>query len=248
MKKFLSVCLVVILFSCGGKQVLKESIPCSQRFESAKKMYVAGEYYDAKEALNDALYKCSGSKEMSQIIYYLGMSYYNLKKYDQAEYQFRDIVRDFHSDSLAGPAQYMIGKSLFKQSLAYSKDQKETRKALEEFNNYLEEYKDGSLSDSVKYYLQVCSDKIVEKEFKSGQLYMRMQEYKAAQIYFKGIIKNSPESKWETDAKFQLAICFAKDNNKAEALLLCDELIKNNLNDKLKVKVQKLAKRLRDGK
>lgn len=247
-------CLIVIngiliftlLFAgCGGKSALKEKVDCKAKYIEATAKYEKEKYSDAKEILHDILYQCTGSKETVKIMYYLGMSYYHLKKYNQAEYQFRDIVRDFNADPLAETSQFMVGKSLWFQSRTPDRDQTETKDALVEFKNFLSDYPKSVYADSAADYVRKCRDKLANKEYLNGRLYVRMQEYSAAVIYFEDLLENYADTKWIFAAKHLMAFSYYKQNKKDKAKEICDELLAfKDIPDDVKEKTLKLIKKI----
>jgi outer membrane protein assembly factor BamD len=236
--------LLIGLWGCGGKVQIKEEIPCAVQFDAAKAKYEAAKYEKAKDAFHQLLYKCSGSTETPRIIFYLGMTYFKLKSFDQAEFQFRDIIRDYRSDSLAEAAQFMVGKSLFFQSRSSDRDQTETRTALTEFQTCLDEFPGGALADSAKTYIKECRDKLAYKELSSGIIYQKMQEYKAAVIYFRNLLNEFPDSKWCSQAKYELAYSLFKNKQKAEALETCKDLLANQPPEEIAIKADKLRQQI----
>ena len=72
---------ILSIINCGGKKTIKEEVPCSVKLQKALEKYNKKDYSEAKEQLHEILYKCTGTNEIVEIIFYLGKSYYHLKKY-----------------------------------------------------------------------------------------------------------------------------------------------------------------------
>lgn len=247
MKHFctLALCGALALLTGCGTKTIKPETPCSGLFARAKEQYDREKYEKASESFQQILFRCTGSDQTVNIIYYLGMSEFNLKKYDQAEYRFRDIVRDYHSDSLAESAQFMVGRCLFALSRPPDRDQTETRDAIKEFQQLAEEFPQSPYADSARAYIQQCRDKMALKELINGTLYKKLQEYRAAIIYYRDMLKEYPDSRWVIPARFELAYALSMDNKPEEARDICENLLKEPLSGDVKAKTENLLKRLK---
>lgn len=212
------------LMGCGGKQAIKEQPPCEQRYTAAREQFDQKKFEKAKDIFQEILYRCSGTAQTPEILFYLGMSYYHIEKYDQAEYQFRDIVRDFHSNPLAEAAQFMIGRTLLAQTRSPDRDLGEAQKAIDELKAFLEEYPQGAYADSARFYILQGRDKMAQKEFQAGRLYSRMQEPKAASIYFREVIDTYCDTRWAVPARYELALSLSKEGRIPEALEVARDL------------------------
>ncbi len=236
--------MILALSGCGGKQAIKEQPPCEQRYSAAKTKFDEHKYEQAKAILQEILYRCSGSATTPDILYYLGLSDYYLEKYDQAEYHFRDLVRDYHTHALAEPAQFMIGRTLLAQSRSPDRDQSEAQKALEEFQGFLEDHPTGTYADSARFYIVEARDKMAQKEFQAGKLYFRLQEYKAASIYFRTVLDDFSDTKWMQPACYELASSLFREGKKDEALEVARGLQSGKIPDDLRRKTEQLIGRL----
>lgn len=243
--KGLAVFAAALWFAgCGGKQVVKEQPPCEKRYSEAKENYDQKKYDKAKDVFQEILYRCSGTAQTPEILFYLGMSNYHLEKYDQAEYQFRDLVRDFHASPLVEAAQFMIGRTLLAQSGSADRDISGAQKAIDELKAFLDEYPQGAYADSARIYILQGREKLAQKEFQAGRLYARMQEPKAASIYFREVIDRYGDTRWAQPARYELALSLSKEGRKSEALEVARELQAEKIPDDLRRKNDELIGRL----
>ncbi len=236
--------VALCLGGCGGKKVIKEQPPCEQRYNAAMEKFDQKKFDDAKDIFQEILYRCSGTAQTPEILFHLGMSYYHIEKYDQAEYQFRDLIRDFHSSPLAEVAQFMIGRTLLAQTGSPDRDMGDAQKAIDELKAFLEEYPQGTYADSARFYILQGREKMAQKEFQAGRLYSRMQEPKAASIYFRAVIDTYCDTRWALPARYELAMSLSKEGRKSEALEAARELQAEKIPDDLRKKNDELITRL----
>jgi len=64
------------------------------------------------------------------------------------------------------------------------------RGAINEFQQFLEEYPKSPLKKDVQEKLTECRDKLAKKDYKNAELYRKMNEWRAAEIYYGFVIQN----------------------------------------------------------
>lgn len=83
-------------------------------------------------------------------------------------------------------------------------------------------------------------DKLAYKDYKSGELYMKLENYKSAAMYFHNVTENYIESEWADDAMVGEIEALIELNRKDEAKKLADRFYKLFPNSSLRSRVDKL--------
>jgi outer membrane protein assembly factor BamD len=91
-----------------------------------------------------------------------------------------------------------------------SRDEANTTIAMRDFERYLSNYPDSPLRDSVNYYYDLLVERLAEKEFQTGRLYLRMDKPQAAVIYFKEFLETYQKSKRRREALFLIAQAYTE--------------------------------------
>ena len=76
---------------------------------------------------------------------------------------------------------------------------------MKDFERYLANHPNTPLRDSVNYYYDRLVDRMAEKEFQTGRLYLRMEKPQAAVIYFKEFLEAYPKSKRREEVLFLIS-------------------------------------------
>jgi outer membrane protein assembly factor BamD len=76
---------------------------------------------------------------------------------------------------------------------------------MKDFERYLANHPSSPLRDSVNYYYDQLIDRVAEKEFQTGRLYLRMEKPQAAVIYFKEFLETYPKAKRRQEVLFLIS-------------------------------------------
>lgn len=218
----LSLVILVVstiqLSGCGKSGVTPEVRPCRQQFESGRQKFERKKYLQAVEEFKLVLFNCPGATLVDTAQYFLALSYYNTKDYTTAAGEFRKVLNSFPTSDLADDALFMLGLSDYQQSPKPPLDQTYTLKALEQFQDFLDIYPTSPLASEAQKYLNACRDKLAEKAFRAGKLYLRMKYYGSSRIYFNEVLFKYGDSNWAVQAQFHLAESYRLERQSSQAL------------------------------
>ena len=119
-------------------------------------------------------------------------------------------MKFYPKSDLMDDAQYQIGMCFYKLSPQYALDQDYTNKAIQEFQTFLEDFPDSPLRpEAHKRYLELRA-KLAEKDFKTGELYRKMKEFRPAEIAYQDVINKFYDTEYAPRAYFERAECLRK--------------------------------------
>ncbi len=194
-KSILALCTVLIVLGGAGCSSVRRFDPTPEgEFEEAFYYYEKGEYAKAIEKFKDLIYKYPGSELVEQSRYYLADSYYLSRDYILASSEFELLNREFPQGQFADIALFKAGLAYASMSRRVERDQSETKKAMDTFQNLLTKYPNTEYADTVRDHLGLLRDKMAQKEYRTALFYYEAQMYDSAIIYLKSIISNYSES------------------------------------------------------
>jgi outer membrane protein assembly factor BamD len=206
-----------LLCGCGG--TLRGQIASgAANYESGKAAYDRRDWTDAIADLKAYVEQYPGTELTDDALYHLGLSYFEIKDYALASSQLDRLTRDFPTTPFASDALYWLARCDDLQSHPALLDQTETERALQRYNQFLEQYPDHARAAEARRRVQALRDRLAEKLFRSGRLYSRQKQYAAAKIYFEFAIQRYPESRWSREAEFLLAEILVKQGYNDEAI------------------------------
>lgn len=183
-----------------------------------ERRYEKGDYLAAADGLDFFTLNYSGSSLVDSAQFLLAMSHYQLKEYLLAAEAFNELVRRFPRSLLAAEAMYQAGASYWRLSPRYALDQEFTLKAIDALQGFIDYHPEqsGRVRDA-QALIEECRAKLAHKEFSSGIIYIKMKDYRAAQVYFQSVMDHYYDSPWAADAAYWLAFALAGDGKPEEA-------------------------------
>lgn len=200
---FITVMISVLMSGCSSanKTNINTEDP-DKAFEIAMKSYNVKDYTQAVEDFSLIKIKFSGSKNIDKAQFYLGMSYYKREEYVLAAYEFENLLKNYTSSEFQVEARYMLAMCYYSLSPEYFLDQTYTRYAIIEFQNFLIiNPKDKKVPD-VEAKIKELRNKLALKEYSAGLLYLKMDRYRAAQVYFDNVLTEYYDTDYADDASY----------------------------------------------
>ena len=178
---------------------------CKNKYEAAAELFKKQKYGRAQDKLEEILSLCAGTGYMEQSQFLLAESYFNLEEWIEARGEYGSFVLNFPGSPFIETAEFRKAISSFNMEFKVARDESNTTIAMRDFERYLSNYPESPLRDSVNYYYNLLVERLAEKEFQTARLYLRMDKYQAAVIYFKEFLETYPNSKRRTEALFMIA-------------------------------------------
>ncbi|MFQ5824280.1 MAG: outer membrane protein assembly factor BamD [bacterium] len=226
---------LIILPSCKSYNIKPNLIP-QERFELAKKMFNNRDFFEAKTQFKILTLSNPGIQFIDEAQYYLAECHFNLKEYIIASDEYSRIIRLYPKSEWLDDAQYKIAICDFKLSPKPSLDQKYTILAVMNFQRFLEDFPKSEYVPEAERLLKICRNKLAEKEFKAGELYRKLNNYYAANVYFDSVLESYYDTKFAESALFWKSECLYKLDHRNEALKSFRELIEKYPKTKYKAK------------
>ncbi|HKK43950.1 MAG TPA: outer membrane protein assembly factor BamD [Balneolaceae bacterium] len=188
--------LVLLLFSCKNKNLIRKGDSLPTAFKKAMTLYQKEKYGDAAEAFNTVIDVGRGTDYGREAQYYLAESYFKDGRYLLASSEYERYISEFPRSDKRQDAQFKEAVSYYHLSPRYKLDQKYTNKAIEKFQLYNSRYPNSDQAEQAAKYITDLRSKLADKLYHSADLYKRTDEYEAAIIYYNLTIDNYPESIW----------------------------------------------------
>ena len=178
---------------------------CKKRYEVAEELYKAKKYGRTVEKLEEILSTCAGSGYMEQAQFLIAESHFNLEQWIEARGEYGSFIVNFPGSPFAETAEYRKAVSSYNMEYKIDRDESNTTTAMKDFERYLANHPSTPLRDSVNYYYNNLVDRVAEKEFQTGRLYLRMEKPQAAVIYFKEFLETYPKAKRRQEVLFMIS-------------------------------------------
>lgn len=240
---FFAFSISVIFSACSSTKEI-ETLPVDVQYKKAKALYDDGEYLEAVEALKLIIVQYPGSEYADDAQFFLAECRYHRGEYILAAAEYDNLVRLMPSSPYVSLARYKKALSYYDLSPRAQLDQKYTKLAIDEFQNFLEFFPKDTLSQDAESKIIELSDKIAKKAFESALLYYRLEYYRAAIKYFDDLIEEYHDSQYTDDGYFWKAKCQYERKDYYNALTTLNTVDEKYPQTDLKGKIKDLRKEI----
>lgn len=197
MKKYLlTLSAAAIILACRTQQDLA--------LRSADKDFilkVANEKFEKKKWQDAiALYErlsnlVAGTDDAPNVVFNSAYANYYDKQYKLAGHQFKKFSVTFPQDPRKEEAAYMSALCYYEGSLDYNLDQSSTELAINELQDFINNYPESERSKNINELIEELSYKLEFKAYENARQYYKMADWKAANVAFENVLDDFPGTK-----------------------------------------------------
>ena len=203
MKKFIFLLITIITLSaCSEYSKVLNKGDVKSQYKLAEALFNKGKYTKAMVLLEKVAPSFMNKPQLQRVRYMAAISEYKLKNYELATYRFNRFINNYPKSSKIEEAYYLNAQSLVNLSPRFSLDQKDTKKALEALQTYLDKYPNSEHSDEINNQYKALVDKINKKHYEIAYQYYKTERYKAAITAFDNYLSEYLGTKYKEDALF----------------------------------------------
>jgi outer membrane protein assembly factor BamD len=202
LKVFLYSLLGSIVCSCSDYQKLLNSDDTSAKYKEAEVYYNNGEYRKANRLFEQIIPKYRGKPQAQRIIFFFADSYFQIKSYYLAAYQYENFIKSYPKSQRLQEASFKAAMSYYFQSPKFSLDQDDTYTAIEKLQVFLNLYPNSEYADRANQMIAELQEKIEKKNFEIAKQYYTIRDYKAAIKANDNFISSFPGTKFREEALY----------------------------------------------
>lgn len=154
----------------------------------------------------------AGTDDAPNVVYNSAYANYYDKNYKLAGHQFKNFAVTFPQDKRVEDASYMSALCYYQGSMDYNLDQTSTDLAINELQNFLNNYPDSEKSKNINDLIDELTYKLEFKAYENARQYYKMADYRAASVAFENVLDDFPSTKlrpkiydYMLKSKFELA-------------------------------------------
>ena len=216
--------LVALVYGCATT-VDTTTMNAEEHFKYAKSLYDDEDYLKAINEFQAILLQFPGNQITDDAEFYLGMSYFKNGQYLLGAYQFSKLIKDIPSSPYVPKAQFMLAESYYKLSPPYPLDQTYTKKAIEEFQAFIDFFPNNPKVKEAAEKIKELNDKLAHKEYEAAVIYEKMEYYNAAIKYYQNVIEKYHDTKYARMAMYRRIKLLVLKKRNSEAIQQAQEFI-----------------------
>ena len=182
-------------------------------FDKGVKAFDKKKWDKAIENFNMVILNSPGGELADDSQLKLGDCYFNKKEYLLAISEYQQLVERYSYSPFAEEAYYKTALSYFKISPKYPLDQDNTLKAFQYMQDFLDTYPTSEYLEAAEEKIDEIRGKLAKKIYESGYLYIKMQEWDSAILYFDDLLEQYYDTQWAYMAKIKKAYCYVRMRN-----------------------------------
>lgn len=202
---------LVAAVSCKSQyELLLEGNDTDAKYNKAFEFFNEGKYQKAAALFESISFATSGTERDDTVQYYWGLSNYSYKDYYTAETNFDNFLKNFPRSPFSENAEFLRLDCLFRSTLNYELDQTPTYTAITAISEYLMKHPSGANGIVARRMLEELQERLDKKAFENARLYYKMEDYRAARVAFKNILKEDAENVYREDILYYSAMASYK--------------------------------------
>ena len=204
---FYTLLITVVLSSCSEYQKALKSEDIATKFKMGTELYDAGKYGKANRLFAQIVPQYRGKPQAEKLMYMYSNSFYKMKDYYLAGYQFERFADQYPKSEKAEEALFLGAKSFYQLSPVYSKEQKETKTAIEKLQMFINTYPDSEYLPEANILIKELDYKLERKAFEIAKLYNQIanfesEDYEASIKAFDNFLVEYPGTTFREDALY----------------------------------------------
>ena len=211
---FFSV-LLSFTTSCSQYDRVLKGSDVQAKYKMANDLFEEGKFTRANNLFEQVQNNYRGKPQAERITFLMAEGYYGAGDYILAAYYYGRFVKSYPESSKIEEASYKRAYCFYLDSPVYSLDQENTYKAIDEMQKYINDYSESENSVEANTIIRELIKKLEKKDFLISKQYMKLENYKAADIYFGNFLSDYPSSEYREEVfylKFVSMYLYAKNS------------------------------------
>lgn len=204
---FLALAALVAMVSCKSQyEILLNSNDVEQKYAAAFDYFDAGKYTKSAALFESLSVLTNGTQRADTVNYYWGLSNYLFRDYYTAETNFDKFIETYPRSPFTSDARYLRLDCLYRSTLRYELDQAPTYKAINAISEYILEYPENTHMKECRDMLLELNGRLDRKAYESAKLYYRMEDYLAARVALRNVLKDDSDNIYREDILYYTAM------------------------------------------
>ncbi|MFI1745882.1 outer membrane protein assembly factor BamD [Thalassobellus sediminis] len=193
---------LTVLSSCSEYQKALKSEDIATKFKMGEELYKEGKFAKANKLFALIVPNYRGKPQAEKLMYLYSNSFFQMKDYYVAGYQFERFASSYPKSEKLEEASFLSAKSYYMQSPVYSKDQTETKAAIEKLQNFINLFPNSQYIGEANKLVKELDFKLEKKAFEIAKQYNRISDYPASVKSFNNFAFDFPGSSLREEALF----------------------------------------------
>ena len=203
----LSILAVVSMAACKSQyELMLNSNDVDAKYDAAFVYFNEGKYAKAASMFESLSMLTDGTAKDDTVRYYWGLSNYMFRDYYTAETNFTQFISAYPRSPFASDARYLRIDCLYRSTLRYELDQAPTYTAIDAISEYILEFPETTYMQECRDMLTDLNERLDKKAYEAAKLYYKMEDYRAARVALRNVLKDDAETVYREDVLYYIAM------------------------------------------
>lgn len=202
-------CFVSLSAFVGCKtefDLLLEGNDVQAKYDMAFDLFNKGKYYKSSQLFESLSLMTNGTTKDDTVQYYRGLSNYRYKDFYTAETNFKNFIDNYPLSPFTENASFLRLDCLYRQTLRYELDQTPTHTTMVAISDFISTFPDSPQFDVCISMMNDLSERLDRKAYESAKLYYKMEDYLAARVALRNVLKDDAENVYREDILYYTAM------------------------------------------
>jgi outer membrane protein assembly factor BamD len=222
--------MLITIWACSSSVNTVDFGP-EERLQYAISLFGDEDYVEAATEFEALLLQYPGSVIVDDAQYYLGLCRFERGEYIIAAYEFSKLIKNMPASDFVSKAQFMLAETYYELSPNYNLDQKYTKKAIEEYQAFIDFFPLNEKVAEAEQKIEELNDKLARKDYDTAVIYEKMDYYTAAIKYFDSVVETYHDTKYAPQAMYRKIQVLMDREREDEALTEMRKFLKQYPDD-----------------
>jgi outer membrane protein assembly factor BamD len=204
----ITLAALAALVSCKSQyETLLSSNDVDAKYKAAMEYFNNKKYLKAGQLFESMAILTDGTERDDTVRYYWGLSNYRYRDYYTAESNFEKFIIKYPQSPFTSDARFLRIDCLYRATYRWELDQTPTRSCLATILEYEREFPDET------EHIEACelmradlNDRLDRKAFENARIYYKMEDYLAARVALRNVLKDNAENAYREDILYYTAM------------------------------------------
>lgn len=216
--------LLLLLLGCGSGNEAQVSTP-EDRFNHAKALFENGDYLEAINEFTVVTLQYSGSAYAADAQFYIAECRFKREEFLLSAFEYSVVRQNYPASPRSAEAQYKTALSYYNLAPKPQLDQQYTRKAIDEFQAFVEYNPSHELAPDAEAKIRELTNRLAKKVFDAAHQYETMEYYRAALLSYDIVIEKYHDTDFAQPAFLDKADLLIRRERLEEAGRVLEEFV-----------------------
>ncbi len=240
---FLPILFSLILWGCSTTKDTTNMLP-EERLDYAKSLFNNEDYDEALKEFQVIVLQYPGNAVVDDGQFYLAQTRFKRKEYILAAYEFSKLIKNMPASEFVPQAQYQLASCYYLLSPNYALDQKYTKKAIEEYQAFIDYFPTDDKVPDAEVRIQEMNEKLAHKVYNTAYIYEKLEYYTAAIMYYDFVLESYHDTHYAPLASYGKINLLIDRDREDDALAEINRFIKKFPENERIAEVKKMQAKL----